>query len=120
MVPVTKLKPAKKVEEFTGEQGASNALSATEWLAGMNWNSTKVPGAAVTDEGLKLKSEMPFFPAMMVWVLLALDDVGEAAAAAAGVVEAFGAGEGAPPYCAKVRGTSRPSTARVFEENIVN
>jgi len=51
-VVVANWKPAKKVEEFTGEQGASNALSATEWFSGINWNSTKVPGAAVIELGV--------------------------------------------------------------------
>lgn len=117
---VLKLKPAKNDEVFAGVQGAANVLSAREWLRAPKWNSTKVPGAAVRELGVKDKSVAPPTAAVTVWVLLEPvveepeDDAGAAAAAGVGVGEEAGAG----PYCARVKGTRRPIKAKVFEENI--
>jgi len=121
-VVVANWKPAKIDEEFAGVHGASNELSAKEWLSSPKWNSTKEPAGATIVLGEKARSVAPPTAAVTVWVLLepvveaaAADDDGAAAAAAVGVEV------GAGPYiCATVRGMSSPIKAKVFEENILN
>lgn len=90
------------MDELSGVQGVANALSATEWFRPINWNSMNVPGAAVILLGVNVRSVMPFFPAIIVCVLLApllvlvLDAAACAAAVIVGVLAITGAAP--PPY----------------------